>query len=146
MYMSHSKVKIWIHGILGVKNREILISQEVENKIHNLIKAKLIDLNCYVEEINGTENHVHILFLLNPQKTISDVFKHVKGCVSHEINSKNIIKNKFSWQIGYGAFSVSESQFTTVKNYILNQKEHHKKMNFTDEYNRFIKLYHLDEK
>ena len=141
--MSHSKVKIWIHGILGVKNRENLIKENVENKIHNLIKTQLIDLGCYVEEINGTENHVHILFLLNPQKTISKVFKQTKGSVSHKINSENIIVQKFSWQVGYGAFSVSESNIKTTKAYIKNQKQHHKKMTFQEEYDKFIKLYNI---
>jgi len=142
--MSHSKVKIWVHGILGVKNRANLINENSENIIYNLIKTELINLNCYVEEINGTENHIHVLFLLNPKRTISEVFKQVKGSVSHKINSENIIKAKFSWQVGYGAFSVSESKLKEIKNYIQNQKQHHKKMTFQKEYNKFIKLYNLD--
>lgn len=142
--MSHSKVKIWIHGILGVKNRENLIKIDVENKIHNLIKTQFIDIGCFVEEINGTEDHVHVLFLLSPTKSISEIFKQVKGAVSHSINSENIIKEKFSWQVGYGGFSVSESKLKEAKNYIQNQKEHHKNMSFKEEYDKFIKLYNLD--
>jgi len=141
--MSHSKVKIWIHGILGVKNRENLIIPEVEKQVYEFIKKQFIDVNCYVKEINGTANHVHILFLLNPQKTISEIFKQIKGAVSYEINSKNLIKDKFSWQVGYGAFSVSESKVDEIKNYIKKQKQHHKKMTFKDEYEKFIDLYGL---
>jgi REP element-mobilizing transposase RayT len=141
--MSHSKAKILVHGILGVKNRENLINLDIESEIYELIKTELINLNCYVEEINGTANHVHILFLLNPQKSISDIFKQVKGSVSHEINLKNITNNKFSWQVGYGAFSVSQSKIHEIINYIKNQKEHHKKMTFKEEYDKFIKLYGL---
>ena len=88
---------------MGVKNRENLINDKVEEKMHKLIKTQLIDLGCYVQEINGTENHVHILFLLNPQKTVSDIFKQEKGAVSHEVNSTNLMKNKFPGQTGYGA-------------------------------------------
>jgi len=94
-----------------------------------------------VKEINGTANHIHVLFLLNPQKTISDIFKQVKGAVSYEINSKDLTKGKFLLQVGYGAFSVSESKVDEIKNYIKKQKQHHKKMTFNEEYEKFIKLY-----
>ena len=139
--MSHSKVKIWIHGILGVKNRENLINNKIENKVHNFIKKQFIDLGCYVEEINGTTDHVHVIFLLNPQRTVSEIFKQVKGAVSHEINSTNLIKERFSWQVGYGGFSISESKVDESKSYVLKQKQHHKKMTFKEEYDKFMKLY-----
>ena len=142
--MSHSKVKIWIHGILGVKNRENLITPDIEKQVHELIKTQLINSNCLIKEINGNTNHVHILFLLSPQKTISEIFKQIKGSVSHEINSKNLTKNKFSWQVGYGAFSVSESKINETAKYIQNQKIHHTKITFKEEYEKFINLYHLE--
>ena len=100
-------------------------------------------MSCYVEEINGTTDHVHVIFLLNPQRTVSDIFKQVKGAVSHEINSTNLIKEKFSWQVGYGGFSISESKVEEAKNYVLKQKQHHKKMTFKEEYYKFVELYGL---
>ena len=112
--MSHSKIKIWIHGILGVKDYEKLISKKIENRVHNLIKKQFIESDCYVEEINGTENHIHVVFLLNPQITVSDIFKQVKGATSHKINFDDLTKIKFSWQPGYGGFSVSESGLENV--------------------------------
>lgn len=81
-------------------------------------------------------------FLLNPQKAASEIFKQVKGAVSHEINSTNIIKNKFSWQTGYGAFSVSESKTDEINRYIQTQKQHHKKMTFKEEFDKFLKYTH----
>ena len=141
--MSHSKVKIWIHGILGVKNRDNSIIPDIEKQIHELIKKQFIDTGCYVKEINGTANHIHVIFLLNPQKTISEIFKQIKGAVSYEINSRNLIKNKFLWQVGYGAFSVSKSKVNEIKNYIKKQKQHHKKMTFKEEYDKFMTLYNL---
>ncbi len=86
-------------------------------------------------------DHVHCLFLLNGQKSISEVIKQVKGSTSHSINEQNIILEKFTWQTGYAAYSVSESQLEKVYAYILNQKEHHKKKNFIQEYDEFIKLH-----
>ncbi len=87
---------------------------------------------------------MHTLFLLSPQRTISEIFKQVKGAVSYEINSKNLIKNKFSWQVGYGAFSVSESNLNIIINYIKKQKQHHKKITFKDKYDKFMKLHQLE--
>ena len=86
-------------------------------------------------------DHVHCLFLLSAQKSISEVIKQVKGSTSHWVNEQNIISEKFAWQTGYAAYSVSESQLEKVYQYILNQKEHHKKKNFIQEYDEFIKLH-----
>ena len=142
--MSHSKVKIWIHGIIGTKNRNNLISPKNENTIHNLIKKQFIEQNCYVDTINGTENHIHVLFLLHPDLSIRKIMKQIKGASSYEINRIDIMYEKFNWQIGYGAFSVSESQLIKIKQYILNQKEHHKTTTFEEEYQKFLKLCGLE--
>ena len=96
-----------------------------------------------VRIINGMADHIHILFLLNQNHSIADVFKQIKGNSSHWINQQNFMTSKFAWQIGYGAFSVSESMVKEVEKYIRNQKEHHKKITFREEYELFIKKYGL---
>jgi len=88
-------------------------------------------------------DHIHVLFLQNPQKTISDIVKQIKGSSSHFINGEELILEKFAWQTGYAAFSVSESQLDAVYNYIKNQKQHHLKKNGQDE---FVKLHALGNK
>ena len=60
-------------------------------------------------------------FLLNAQKSIADVIKQIKGSASHWVNEQNLIPEKFAWQTGYGAYSVSESQLEKVFQYIKNQ-------------------------
>ena len=89
-------------------------------------------------------DHLHCLFLLSPQKSIAEVIKQIKGSSSHYINQNNLIIDKFSWQTGYAAYSVSESVVDKVHNYIHNQKQHHAKKTFQQEYDEFIKLYGLD--
>jgi putative transposase len=91
-------------------------------------------------------DHVHALFLLNPQKSIADVIKQIKGSSSHSINGADLMLEKFAWQTGYAAYSVSESQLEVVYNYIKNQKQHHLKKNSQDEYDEFIKLHGLNIK
>jgi len=142
--MSHSLLKIWIHGIFGTKDRTALIKNSFEAQLHKHIKEKLEgDLDCKVRAINGTEDHVHILFLLSPNFSLKDIFQNVKGESSHWINSSDFMKYKFAWQTGYGAFSVSESMIKEVEKYIANQKEHHKKMTYEEEIELLIKKYGL---
>jgi len=71
--------------------------------------------------------------------------KQIKGSSSHDINYEDLTRIKFSWQVGFGAFSVSESNVENVKLYIRNQKEHHKEMTFQEEYDKLIKLYKLEK-
>ena len=144
--MAHSKIKIWVHAIWGTKNREAFITSSAEPKIHELIRKELIESGCYVEALNGMPDHVHALFLLNPDLSIRAAMKQVKGAASHAINQLDIIPQKFAWAVGFAAFSVSESQVPAVKKYILNQKEHHRKRTYEEEIKAFLKLYGLDEK
>lgn len=89
-------------------------------------------------------DHLHCLFLLSPQKSIAEVIKQIKGSGSHFINQNNLIPEKFAWQTGYAAYSVSESAVDRVFQYIKNQKQHHQKKSFQQEYDEFLKLYGLE--
>ena len=139
--MSHSFTKLWIHAIWATKNRKELIDFSIEKKVHNYIHDELIELSCPVRIINGMPDHVHVLFLLNSQKSISDVIRQAKGGSSHCINGESLISEKFAWQKGYAAFAVSESQLELVFNYIKNQKRHHLKKNGEQEFDEFVKLH-----
>ena len=138
--MTHSFSKIWIHAILGTKFRQPLIEDHFKKDLFNFIEDELYSMNCYPKIINGTNDHVHLLFRLSPQKNVADIIKNIKGLSSHWVNQKNTTKNKFTWQGGYGAFSVSESLVERVYRYILNQEEHHKKISFKKEFDKFLEL------
>lgn len=143
--MSHSLTKVWIHAIFRTKNSSPLITKDFESKLYKyLIDMLTVELSCVVKIINGTSNHIHILFLLNPHLALKDVMHRIKGSSSHWINQNDFMKNKFAWQIGYGAFSVSESKLNVVELYIKNQKEHHKSVTFSEEYETFLKKHGLD--
>ena len=142
--MSHSFTKIWIHAIWSTKDRHPFIHSNVEHKIYHFISEQFREQGCPVSIINGMPDHVHCLFLLSPQKSIAEVIKQIKGSSSHYINQNNLIVDKFSWQTGYAAYSVSESVVDKVHNYIHNQKQHHAKKTFQQEYDEFIKLYGLE--
>ncbi len=143
--MPHSYNKIWVHVIFATKDREPLIAQEKESLVYNHIKEQLREMGCPVRIVNGMPDHIHLLFLLNPQKSISEVIKHVKGNTSHWINAQDFADGKFAWQSGYASYSVSESQLEKVYNYILGQKQQHQRVSFMEEYEAFIKRHGLNE-
>jgi putative transposase len=141
--MSHSLSRIWIHGIWTTKNRDPYIAPAIERRIYRQLYTEFKDCGCTARIINGMPDHVHSLFLLNPQKCPADVIKQVKGGSSHWINQQPLLEHKFAWQTGYAAYSVSESQTERVYKYILNQKEHHKSKNYLEEYNDLMILHNL---
>jgi len=140
--MGHSLHRIWIHGIFGTKDRQPIIRESFEAQLYSQIKEKLEnELDCKVRIVNGTKDHIHILFILSPNYSLKNIFQSIKGGSSHFINQSNFVNYRFAWQTGYGAFSVSESQVWAVEAYIANQKEHHFKTSFSSEYDWFIRNY-----
>jgi putative transposase len=144
--MPHSYNKIWIHAIWATKERIPIIHSNIEYKIHQFISEQLRAQGCLVRIINGMPDHIHCLFLLSPQKSISEVLKQIKGSSSHYINQNDLTSKKFAWQTGYAAYSVSESVVEKVFQYIKTQKEHHQKKSFLQEYETFLKLYAVETK
>ncbi|MEK0420969.1 MAG: family transposase [Bacteroidota bacterium] len=141
--MSHSFSKIWVHAIWSTKDKAPLIEQSIEKKLYPYISEQLRQQGCRLRIINGMPDHVHSLFLLNPQKSVSEVIKQMKGSSSHYINQNNFIASKFAWQTGYAAYSVSESVAEKVFRYIKDQKLHHTKTTFQQEFDQFVELYGL---
>ena len=127
---------------MGTKDGEPLIRSEIENQVFEHIREKLEnEFDSRVRIVNGTADHIHILFLLSPLFSIKDIMQSIKGETSHWINQEDMTQLKFAFQIGYGAFSVSESKIKETENYIKSQKEHHRKLTFKDEYDLFMKKY-----
>ncbi len=93
--------------------------------------------------VNGIADHIHVLVGLKLAMRIADLVRDIKNNSSNFINEKGFLKQKFSWQDGYGAFSYSQSNFGNVVDYIKNQKEHHKKKTFKEEYIGFLKKFNI---
>jgi len=132
----------YIHLIWGTKDKfPLLVSEEVQRKVTHYFQKYLNDLSIKILALYTNPEHVHFLIELPVDRTIKDIVKLLKGSSSHWINQNDIIKMKFSWAVGYAAFTVSKSNVYKVKKYIQNQKEHHKKRTFTEEYQSFIDNY-----
>ena len=114
--------------------------ENVFSCIGNLVNST----GCQNVWVGGTGNHIHILLVLSRQITISELAETVKRKSSRRIKEMGDRYNGFSWQRGYAVFSVSQSSFMPTLNYIKNQKEHHRKRSFREEYLAFLELYKVD--
>ncbi|HRJ99234.1 MAG TPA: IS200/IS605 family transposase [Ignavibacteria bacterium] len=138
--MNFEQIKMYIHAFFSTKDVVPLISQTLEESLYYRIIFKITqEFKSKVININGTEDHVHILFNLNPVFNLSDFLRNVKGETSHWINHEELTDKKFAWQKSYFAYSVSERDLKKVSRYIDIQKEYHKQYSFLDECNFFLK-------
>jgi putative transposase len=93
-------------------------------------------------EINGVEDHVHLLVKIKPVIAVSDFLRELKSISSGRAKKKTA--GRFAWQARYGAFTVSESQVGRVRLYIRNQEEHHRKVSFDDEFKALLRAHRVD--
>ena len=138
-------VKIWIHTVWGTKNREPFLEKGILESVCNHIKENGKLKGIFIECINGYSDHLHCLMLLNADSSISKQMQLIKGESSFWINKNKINKGHFEWADEYFASSVSEDKLDVVKAYIINQQEHHKKVTFKVEYEKFLKHFGFDQ-
>jgi putative transposase len=139
--MANTYTQIYIHVVFAVQARESLIKAEWKEELFKYIAGILNNQKTKLIAIGGVEDHIHILFGMNPTIALSDLVREVKASSSKFINEEKFVRGKFYWQEGFGAFSYSRSQIDAVAKYILNQEQHHSIKSFKDEYvallNRF---------
>ncbi|MCZ6775353.1 MAG: IS200/IS605 family transposase [Ignavibacteria bacterium] len=142
--MLHSYTKILVHLVWATKKRDKLLTKEARPQVLEHIAAYGRDNNISIDSLNLQMDHVHVLITLLSNQKIDDIVRLPKGESSHWINAENIIPQKFSWQRGYGAFSVSFSQVELVRQYIRNQDEHHRKNSFSEEFDAMLRKHGFD--
>ena len=140
--MPQSLAKVNVHIVFSTKHAKHIITAEVKKELHAYIIGTLSKLGSYTNEIYANPDHIHILCTLPRTITIADFISKIKTSSSKWIKTKGI--NNFSWQDGYGIFSVSSSKVEVVENYILNQFEHHKKLSFKDELRKLFMEYGIE--
>ncbi|PZX53422.1 REP element-mobilizing transposase RayT [Algoriphagus ratkowskyi] len=142
--MGQSLVKNYVHIIFSTKNRQPYIIQEYEDELFKYLGGVCKAHECTPIQVGGHLDHVHILCLLSKRMTIADLLEEVKTDSSKWMKKRANELRDFYWQDGYGAFSVNPSQVDTVTDYIKNQREHHQRKSFQDEYRAFLKKYKVD--
>ena len=139
--MASTLVKNDIHIIFHVKSTGIVMREKDLSRIFSYIGGVIRSVGGIPIEIGGVVNHVHILTSLPKTKSLSDFVRIIKTESSLWMKNIDQYYDKFSWQDGYGAFSISPNQINRTINYIRNQKEHHKTMTFQSEYKSFLDGY-----
>lgn len=135
--MPNTYSQILIHLVFSVKDRESLIHPSWEIRLHKYITGIIQENEQKLLAINGMSDHIHILIGMKPSCRISDLVREIKKSSTIFIKENNLCNKNFNWQGGYGAFSCSQSSLKNIINYIRNQKEHHIKSKFKDEF-RFL--------
>ena len=139
--MPQSLSSILIHLVFSTKHREPYITSEIEAELHAYLAAVFRECQSPALTINGTANHIHALFTLSRIVTVAEVVEEVKKRSSKWAKTKGDMYRNFQWQTGYGAFSIGQSNVAALKKYIAEQKEHHRRRTFEDEYRSFLKKY-----
>ncbi|HLX61451.1 MAG TPA: IS200/IS605 family transposase [Planctomycetota bacterium] len=142
--MSQSLSKILLHAVFSTKHRAPSITPEIEPRLHAYMAGILENLESHAIRIGGVVDHVHVLFRLSKNRSVSDVLGKLKANSSSWMKDQGRIHAGFHWQNGYGNFSIGESAIDGVVQYIDNQKERHKTMTFEEELKRLLDLYHME--
>ena len=142
--MGQSLNRIYVHLVFSTKQRKPLITDLIKEELFSYLGGICKNLDCNPIQVGGHFDHVHILCLLSKKITLMKLMEEVKSHSSKWIKTKGIEFENFYWQNGYGAFSVNPTELEIVKNYILNQEEHHKRKTFEEEFLAFLKKYKVE--
>jgi len=132
---------LYIHFIFSTFRRQELILENNRDRIEKYITGIVNNNSCKLYAIYANPEHVHFLVSRSPEISEEQLATIVADSSERFINENKLSKGKFSWQGSASAYSVSKSEIDKVCKYILNQKEHHKKMTFAEEYEQFILHY-----
>ena len=138
--------QIYIQTVFAVEHRESLIMPEWETELYKYITGIVQNKGQKMMAINGISNHIHIFIGMKPSCRLSDLVREIKKSRNDFIKEKKFSKFKFNWQEGYGAFSYGHSAIDNVVKYVMNQKEHHKKQTFREEYMDFLNKFQIEYK
>ena len=136
--MRQSLSRLYVHLVFSTKYRERLLNDSVRESLRAYMASVLQNLACYPVLINSVEDHVHILMELARTVSISQAVEKVKISSSKWLKTQGTELMRFTWQAGYGAFSISKSNVQAVREYVANQRQHHRVRSFQKEYRSLL--------
>ena len=142
--MPQSLSKVYLHAVFSTKYRKELINPSIENELYPYMAKIFRECDSPSLIINGTRNHIHILFAQSRKVAICKIIEDIKKSSSKWIKTKGPEYRDFYWQSGYGVFSVGWSNLDIVRKYIANQKQHHQKRSFKSEYIQLLTKYNVE--
>ena len=144
--MSQSLAQVYVHFVFSTKNRMPWLQDGgLRDQLYAYLATILRDnVDSPALIINGVDDHVHALVRLSRKFAIMEVIQEGKVETSKWLKRQAALDSGFAWQAGYGAFSVSASLLEEVKRYIENQREHHRRMSFQDEFRELCRRHGLE--
>ncbi len=141
--MANTYTQLYIQFVFAVQDRMSLIRPEWEEELYRYVTGIVQNKSHKMIAVNGVADHLHLFVGLHTTQSIADFMRMVKGESSEWINAQRYVTGRFSWQEGYGAFSYGRSQINQVYEYIANQKKHHARINFEQEYIQLLEKFEL---
>jgi len=142
--MANSFTQLYVQMVFAVKNRQSLIFGENKDRIEKYICGIAENIKCDPIKIFCNPDHTHLLVSMKPVVSIANAIELKNTFSSRFINENRLMKSRFEWQTGYGAFTYGQSQINQLKEYIANQGNHHKKRKFKDEYIALLEAFEID--
>jgi len=142
--MGSTLTNLLYHFVFSTKGREPMITPQIRIELYRYMGGIIRREGGKLLEIGGMPDHVHMVIKLRPVTSLSEVMKKVKGKSSKWINEQGKLIGRFSWQDGYGAFSVSESQVSTIIRYVKEQGKRHRSLSFKEEFIRILECNHVE--
>jgi putative transposase len=124
--------------VFSTKFRNRVLSKENRIELFKFISGILLNKKCHLYQINGVEDHIHVLTHIHPTIALSSLVKDIKVASSLYIKEKRLFDGFTSWQEGYGAFTYNIKQKHRLIEYVKNQEEHHKKRTYKEEYKALL--------
>lgn len=137
--MSDSYTNLLYHIVFSTKDRRPLITTKYQARLYDYIGGTIRGVGGISLELNGTEDHVHLLVKLRPDHSFSDVLRDLKANATGWMHDVFPSLRNFSWQRGYGAFTVSQASVEEVRQYIARQRQHYQNVSFREEFIQFLK-------
>ncbi|MEX2317141.1 MAG: IS200/IS605 family transposase [Pirellulales bacterium] len=141
--MAQSVSNVLLHIVFSTKNRRPWIDTDIEEELTKYIGGICRELGCPCHKIGAADDHIHIACSLSRTITISKLMEEIKTGSSKWIKTKGDRFADFAWQNGYGAFSIGQSQLNDLEHYIANQREHHRRLSFQDEFRQLLAKYEI---
>lgn len=144
--MANTYTQCYIHLVFAVKNRDALIGKDWSSELEKYITGIIQNQGHKLLAIASMPDHIHIIIGYNVNHLIPKLVENIKTSSNAWIKKERKSKFRFEWQKGYGAFSYSHKQLDTVVRYVLNQRHHHHKTSFKDEYFKILENYKVEYK
>ncbi len=142
--MANTYSALFYHLVFSTKNRTAFLHPEIETRVWAYLGGIAREQKMTAIQIGGVDDHIHALIMAPPTMAPFEIAKYIKRDSSKWIHETFADLQDFAWQDGYGAFTVSKSSVSAVASYIQNQRTHHQKQGFQDEYRECLNRHGVD--